>query len=136
MPRLLPFWGAKTKRRRLAGRVSTSLSWLALIGLVVLASGATSQAQVLPPPTIPATSAPRIVPGEIIVRFEPGISDEARDQSLAAVGAAYAGTVQLPQGGEAVIAQVPIGTEAASAESLVIDTNVLAAQPNVFPAPG
>ena len=49
---------------------------------------------------------------------------------LAAVGAVYAGTRGLPEGGEVVLARVPVGTEVACAEKLAIDTNVLAAQPN------
>ena len=50
---------------------------------------------------------------------------------LAAVDGVYAGTVLLPQGGEVVVARVPVGTEATSADLLAIDTNVLAAQPNI-----
>jgi hypothetical protein len=109
------------------------LTWLALTGVVVLATIDTSEAQVFAPPAI---DAPRIVPGEIIVSFKPGISDESRDQALAAVDGVYAGTIPLRQGGEVVVARVPVGTEVASADSLTIDTNVLAAQPNILRAPG
>lgn len=135
MPRLLPFRGAKTKSRAIAGRASVLLTWLALIGVFLLASGAISEAQVLMPPAV-QTSAPRIVPGEVIVRFKPGTSEESRDQTLAAVDGVYADTILLPQGGEVIVARVPVGTEVASADSLTIDTNVLAAQPNMLRAPG
>ena len=82
-----------------------------------------------------AIGMPRIVLGEVIVRFKPGISNKARDQSLAMVGGVYASTFQLPQGGKIVVARVPVGTEMESAQSLTIDTNVLAAQPNAVHAP-
>ena len=134
MPRLLPFRGAKTKSRSIAGRASVLLTWLALIGVFLLATGAISEAQVSWPAV--QTSAPRVVPGEVIVRFKPGTSEESRDQTLAAVGGVYAGTVLLPQGGEVVVARIPVGTESTSADSLTIDTNVLAAQPNMVRAPG
>jgi hypothetical protein len=109
------------------------LTWLVLTGVVVLAAVGTSEAQVVAPPSVQAA---RIVPGEVIVRFKPGISDESRDQALAAVDGVYAGTVPLPQGGEVVVARVPVGTEVTSADSLAIDTNVLAAQPNMVRAAG
>ena len=136
MPRLRPFRGAKTKSRVIAGRASVLLTWLALIGVFLLATGAISEAQVFMSPPAVQTSAPRVIPGEIIVRFKPGTSDESRDQTLAAVDGVYAGTVFLPQGGEVVVARVPVGTESTSADSLTIDTNVLAAQPNMVRAPG
>ena len=136
MPRLLPFRRAKTKTRAIVGRASILLTWLALTGVFLLASGAISEAQVLMPPPAAQTSVPHIVPGEIVVKFKPGISDESRDQVLAAVDGVYAGTVPLPQGGELVVARVPVGTEDASADSLTIDTNVIAAQPNIVRAPG
>jgi hypothetical protein len=100
----------------------------------LLATGAISEAQVLMSPAAQA-AAPRIVPGEVIVRFKAGISGESRDQALAAVGAVYAATVPLPQGGELVVARVPIGTETICSDSLTIDTNVLAAQPNILRSP-
>jgi hypothetical protein len=109
------------------------LTWLALTGVVVLGAIDTSEAQVFAPPAIDAA---RIVPGEVIVRFKPGTSEQSRDLALAAVDGVYAGTVLLPQGGEMVVARVPVGTEATSADSLAIDTNVLAAQPNILREPG
>jgi hypothetical protein len=129
MPRFLPFGGRKAANP-VAGRVSSILTWAALTGLVVLAVVGESRAQVVSAPPAALTTQQRIIPGEVIVRFQPGISDEARNQSLAAVGAVYAGTQGLPEGGEVVLARVPVGTEVACAEKLAIDTNVLAAQPN------
>lgn len=136
MPRLLPFRGANARPSAISGRASTLLSWLALTGLVVLATIGTSEAQVLRLPPSAEAAEPRIVPGEVIVRFKPGTSENSRDQALAAVDGVYAGTVPLPQGGEVVVARVPVGTENASADSLTIDTNVLAAKPNIVRAPG
>jgi hypothetical protein len=70
---------------------------------------------------------PKIVAGEVIVHFRPGITDEARDQSLAAVNGVFLRTLELQ---DAVIAKVPTGTEVSAAESLQVDPNVVSAEPN------
>jgi hypothetical protein len=69
----------------------------------------------------------RIVPGEVIVRFEPGTSDQTRDQSLAAVGGAFLRAPALED--DLIVASVPIGAEISAASSLEVDTNVIDARP-------
>jgi hypothetical protein len=138
MPHLLPWEGASAAEILSTARKNWWIWALLalLVGAVLFASTPTAGAQVLAPPVIETSPGGRIVDGEIIVRFKPGTSEETRDQALAAVDGIYAGTVPLPQGSEIVVARVPVGTEAASAESLTIDTNVLAAQPNIIRVPG
>ena len=70
---------------------------------------------------------PKIVAGEVIVHFRPGITDEARDQSLAAVNGVFLRSLELQ---DAVVAKVPSGTEISAAQSLEVDPNVVSAEPN------
>ena len=74
------------------------------------------------PPT-PST----VVAGEVIVRFRPGISQESRDQVLAMVDGIFLRSLGSE---DVVLASVPVGTEVEAAESLGVDTNVIAAEPN------
>ncbi len=74
-----------------------------------------------------------IVAGEVIVRFEPGTSEETRDQVLAEVDGTYLHSVALPE--ELVVAKVPVGSEVSSAASLEVDTNVVYAEPRVITRP-
>jgi hypothetical protein len=68
-----------------------------------------------------------IVAGEVIVHFRPGITEEARDQSLAAVNAVFLRSLELQ---DAVVAKVRPGTEIDVAQSLEVDPNVVSAEPN------
>lgn len=88
-----------------------------------------AEAQVLRQPGVQVALGERIVPGEIVVRFEPGTSDETRDQVLSEVNGSFAGAPLVQK--DVVVAKVPVGTEIASAASLKVDTNVLDAEPNV-----
>jgi hypothetical protein len=64
--------------------------------------------------------------GEVIVQFKPGTSEETRDQVLALVEGVFVGMADQE---DTVVAKVPLGTELAAAESLIVDPNVLAAEP-------
>ena len=75
----------------------------------------------------------RIVAGEVIVRFEPGTSDQTRDLSLAAAGGAFLRSPTVDH--DLVVARVPIGSEVSAAESLEVDTNVVDARPIVVGQP-
>jgi hypothetical protein len=93
-----------------------------------------SGAQEVGAPEIGMTSAEvipgeKIVPGEVIVRFEPGTSDQTRDQSLAAVEGVFVRAPTLED--DLVVARVPIGSEVSAASSLEVDTNVVDARPIV-----
>jgi hypothetical protein len=70
---------------------------------------------------------PKIVAGEVIVHFRPGITDAARDQSLAAVNGVFLRSLELQ---DAVVAKVPSGAEISAAQSLEVDPNVVSAEPN------
>lgn len=74
----------------------------------------------------------RIVPGEILVSFKPGTSEETRDQVLADVGGVFDRTEPLPEGGELVVARVAVGTEVTSADSIAVDPNVLDARVHIL----
>jgi len=69
----------------------------------------------------------KIVAGEVIIHFRPGITDEARDQSLAAVNGIFLRALELQ---DAALAKVPPGTEISAAQSLEVDPNVVSAEPN------
>ena len=77
-----------------------------------------------------ALPAQRIAPGKVIVRFEPGTSDQTRDRTLAAVDAVFFGSPVFED--DLVLASVPVGTEFSAAASLAIDTNVVDAEPVVI----
>jgi hypothetical protein len=70
---------------------------------------------------------PKIVAGEVIVHFRPGITDESRDQSLAAVNGVFLRPLELQ---DDVVVKVPTGTEISAAQSLEVDPNVVSAEPN------
>ena len=105
-----------------------------IAALVAVVSGATvslplpSGAQELERASNETSPAGRIVQGEVVVRFEPGTSDETRDQVLAEVGGVF---VRLSpwQRRDVVVAKVPIGSEVSSADLLEVDTNVINAEP-------
>jgi hypothetical protein len=105
-----------------------------VVGAMLLLPASQSGAQEIGAPEIGKTSAAvlpgeKIVPGEVIVRFEPGTSDQTRDQSLAAVGGVFVRAPTLED--DLVVARVPIGSEITAANSLEVDTNVVDARPVV-----
>ena len=65
----------------------------------------------------------------MIVRFEPGTSDQTRDQSLASVEGVFVRALTLDD--DLVVARIPIGSEVSAASSLEVDTNVVDARPVV-----
>lgn len=69
----------------------------------------------------------KIVPGEVIVKLKPGISEAARDQTLAMVDGIFLRNLDLA---DVILVRVPPGTEISAAESLKVDPNVVYAEPN------
>lgn len=105
-----------------------------VVGAMLLLPASQSGGQEIGAPEIGKTSAEvppgaTIVPGEVIVRFEPGTSDQTRDQSLAAVGGVFLRAPTLED--DLVVARVPVGSEVSAASSLEVDTNVIDARPVV-----
>lgn len=109
-------------------RIVTRLGAAAWMGLAPLAMQSV-QAQDPDPIAIEGAAPSQFQPGEIVVQFRPGTSEETRNQILAMVDGVYAGSLDLA---DAVIAKVPVGTERAAADSLGVDPNVLSAAPNAF----
>ena len=119
-------------RNNLTGRLGKLLR---IAALLAVAGGATlspplpSGAQELEQTSIEASLGERIVPGKVVVRFEPGTSDETRDQVLAEVGGVFVRPSSPWQQRDVVVANVPIGSEVSSADLLEVDTNVINAEP-------
>ena len=97
------------------------------LGAATLFATVPSQAQPEDRFALDAPLPPKIVAGEVIVHFRPGITDEARDQSLAAVNGVFLRALELR---DAVVAKVPSGSEISAAQSLEVDPNVVSAEPN------
>jgi len=98
--------------------------------LLLASSTAAQEIGLTSPEVLPGE---RIVQGEVIVRFEPGTSDQTRDASLAAAGAVFLRAPTVDD--DLVVARVPIGSEVSAAESLEVDTNVVDARPVVVGQP-
>jgi hypothetical protein len=98
---------------------------------VAMLPGLRAYAQSRDPIALEAIAPDSPIGGEVIVQFQPGTSEAARDRALALVQGSF---VRMLDFADLVLAKVPIGTEVAAAESLRIDPIVLAAQPgNVLP---
>jgi hypothetical protein len=88
-----------------------------------------SFAQQADPIAIEAEAPAAYAAGQVIVQFRPGTSAQARDQILAMVDGVYLRGLDMA---DAVLAQVPVGTEIAAAESLNVDPNVVHAETNAL----
>lgn len=102
-------------------RIASGIA-LTLGVLLICAPPSVAQSVAIPP--IPAIGTAR---GEVIVRFQPGTSEEARDRSLAAVNGTFVDSPLVQK--DVVIARVPVGSEASSAASLAVDPAVVEARP-------
>lgn len=80
-------------------------------------------------PALEAISPNAVLAGEVIVTFKAGTSDDTRDQVLALVQGSF---VRALGDADTVLAKVPAGTEVSAAESLRVDPNVVAAEPNAI----
>jgi hypothetical protein len=114
-----------------SGKLLRIAALLAVVGGATLLPPLPSAAHELEQTRIEASLGERIVPGKVVVRFEPGTSDETRDQVLADVGGVFVRSSPWQQS-DVVVANVPIGSEVSSAALLEVDTNVLNADPIII----
>jgi thermitase len=105
-----------------------------VVGLAVIAlSAAGAAADTTPPTSLPSTASSVVadrefVPGELLVRFQPGLRESTRTSVLREEGAALEERLQLPG---AVLVRVPAGQSVpAAADELERHPEVRYAEPN------
>jgi hypothetical protein len=121
----------RTSRTAPLGKLFRIAALVAVTGGAALLPSLPSEAQELEQTSVEASLGASIAPGRVVVRFEPGTSDETRDQVLAEVGGVF---VRLSpwQRRDVVVAKVPIGSEVSSADLLEVDTNVINPEPIII----
>src|SRR5688572_11840789 len=116
------------------GRGRTAAAGLVVVGLAVIAlSAAGAAADTTPPTSLPSTVSSVVadrefVPGELLVRFQPGVRESTRASVLRDEGAALQERLRLPG---AVLVRVPAGQSvSAAADELERHPEVRYAEPN------
>jgi subtilisin family serine protease len=110
-------------------RQGSFCAWLTIVVGVVFVglvpAGASGQ---VPPRTSLSSPTPAFVPGELIVRLKPGVSDSERAATNRAQGASQIRRLQIPR---ASLVRVPVGRDVrAAAAAFERDPDVAYAEPN------
>jgi subtilisin family serine protease len=111
------------------GRAIALAAAIAALLSLAAASAPAKEAAPVHPMAAKSLFGQQVVPGEVIVRYEPGASRSERAEASEAVDASLERQLLLPR---AELVEVPEGTEREAAAQLERDPNVLYAEPNAI----